>query len=104
MGHKMRFEDFARLHGLMLGSVIPGKWVAVPTEDHPRKRNGRYKYLGDVGWVQNWATMQSPEMWKSGEARPMHIARAVQSWDREREEAATKAAAKAGWILHQSKQ
>lgn len=104
MGHKMRFEDFARLHGLMIGSVIPGKWVAVPTEDHPRKRNGRYKYLGDVGWVQNWATMQSPEMWKSGEARPMHIARAVQSWDREREEAATKAAAKAGWILHQSKQ
>ena len=41
--------------------------MAVPTDDHPRKRNGRYRWLGDVGWVQNWATMQEPAMWRSEE-------------------------------------
>jgi putative DNA primase/helicase len=99
----MRFEDFARLHGLRLGSLIHGKWVAVPTEDHPRKRNGRYKFLGDVGWVQNWATMTSPEMWRSGEERTPEVRRIIQNLDRERNAAAEHAASKAAWILHQSK-
>jgi putative DNA primase/helicase len=96
----MRFEDFARAHGLRLNGVIPGRWVAVPTDDHPRKRNGRYKYLGDVGWVQNWATMQSPEMWKTD--RPLPEVKRYVSDDRERLEMAARAASKAGWILHQA--
>lgn len=99
----MRFEDFARLHGLRVGSLIAGRWVAVPTDDHPRKRNGRYKYLGDVGWVQNWATMTSPEMWRGGEGRAPEIRQVVQDMDRERREAARNAANKAAWILHQCK-
>lgn len=101
----MRFEDFARLHGLRINSLIPGKWVAVPTEDHPHKRNGRYKWLGDVGWVQNWATMESPEMWRSEEKdyQATQVRRAVQNADRERIELAEKAASKAGWIMHQCK-
>lgn len=37
--------------------------MAVPTEDKPRSRNGRYKYLGDVAFVQNWATMDKPVVW-----------------------------------------
>lgn len=101
----MRFEDFARLHGLKVSSLIPGKWVAVATEDHPHKRNGRYKWLGDVGWVQNWATMESPEMWRSEEKdyRATQVRQAVQNADRERAQLAEKAASKAGWILHQCK-
>ena len=63
----MRFEEFARQHGLIIDNVIPFKWVSTPTEDHPRKRNGRYKYMGDVAWVQNWATMDKPSMWRSNE-------------------------------------
>jgi len=63
----MRFEDFARLHGLIIRDVTPFKWVSTPTEDKPRSNNGRYKYMGDVGWVQNWATMDKPSMWKSEE-------------------------------------
>lgn len=97
----MNFEEFARLHGLQIDGLIPGRWVAVPTEDHPRKRNGRYKYLGNVGWVQNWATMQAPEIWRSGQERPKEVARALHDSDRVRQELARKAAAKAGWILHQ---
>ena len=61
----MRFEDFARSHGLIIRNLIPDRWVATPTEDHPRSSNGRYKYLGDVGWVQNWATMEKPSMWRA---------------------------------------
>lgn len=101
----MRFEDFARLHGLKINSLIPGKWVAVPTEDHPHKRNGRYKWLGDVGWVQNWATMEAPEMWRTEETdyKATQVRRAVQNADRERIELAQKAASKAGWIMHQCK-
>lgn len=95
----MTFEDFARAHGLIINGLTPGKWVAVPTEDHPRKRNGRYKWLGNIGWVQNWATMTSPEMWRGQDARP--VAQLIQKSDRERLESAHRAAQKAGWILHQ---
>lgn len=99
----MRFEDFARLHGLHIHSLVPGRWVAVPTDDHPRKRNGRYKFLGNVGWVQNWATMPAPEMWR-GESRVSmeNIRRCVQHEDHEREAAAKRAASKAGWLMHQT--
>lgn len=100
----MRFEDFARAHGLIIRDVIPHRWVATPTEDHPKKNNGRYKFLGDVGWVQNWATMERPEMWKSDTVRPAHVRLRERSQaDRERQEAASKAASKAGWIMHQTK-
>jgi putative DNA primase/helicase len=99
----MNFEDFARAHGLILRHVIPNRWVATPTEDHPHKRNGRYKFLGDVGWVQNWATMDSPSMWKSDVRVPSaNNQRMRQAADRDRLEAQQKAATKAGWIMHQT--
>lgn len=100
----MEFFDFARAHGLMLNSLIPGKWVSVPTVDHPKKRNGRYKWLGDIGWVQNWATMERPEMWRGEGSKVNQFARrAIQNADQERIELARKAAQKAGWIMHQTK-
>ena len=61
----MNFEDFARAHGLMIRGIVSNRWIACPTTDHPRKMNGRYKFMGDVGWVQNWATMDKPSMWKT---------------------------------------
>jgi putative DNA primase/helicase len=99
----MRFEDFARMHGLIFNSIIPYKWVSTPTVDHPRSGNGRYKYMGDVGFVQNWATMEKPAVWKPDENyRPTaELTRAKNQAVAEREELATKAASKAGWILHQ---
>jgi len=100
----MRFEDFARAHGLIIRSIIPHKWVATPTEDHPKKQNGRYKFMGDIGWVQNWATMERPEMWRSDTSQPVHVRQRERfEADRERKEAASKAASRAGWILHQCK-
>lgn len=61
----MTFDDFAKLHGLVIRSLVPGRWVRVPTEDKPRSRNGAYKFLGEVGFVQNWATQTEPAVWRA---------------------------------------
>lgn len=96
----MTFEDFVRGHGLIVDGLVPDRWVAVPTEDHPRKKNGRYKWLGDVGWAQNWATMEKPQMWRGPDSTvdPRRIAQAADT----RQQEADRAAKKAGWILHQA--
>ena len=99
----MTFEDFARAPGLILNQAVMGRWVSVPTEDHPRKQNGRYKYLGDIGWVQNWATMQGPEMWRSRVPNPEIRTKVIQENNKAREMAAAAAAKKAAWIMHQTK-
>lgn len=99
----MRFEDFARAHGLIINSVIPDRWVSTPTEDHPRKRNGRYKFLGDIGWVQNWATMTKPEVWRSvTTVTPQDRRDMFQRMARERQRETQAAASKAGWIMNQT--
>ena len=72
----MQFRDFCRANGLIVDSVVEGRWVRVPTEDHPRKKNGAYKFLGDIGFVQNHATQVDVSVW-----RPDSYAPAV---DRER--------------------
>lgn len=100
----MNFVDFARAHGLRMDYPVEGRWVAVPTEDHPHKKNGRYKFMGDIGWVQNWATMTSPEMWKSNVARPaFQKNRPIQFIGHERIRAAEKAAEKARRIVSEAK-
>ena len=77
----MTFEDFAKLHGLLIGRLIEARWVRVPTEDKPRSRNGAYKYMGTAGLVQNWATMTEPAVWrtegesKAGQARVAQLAK-----------------------------
>lgn len=100
----MRFEDFARAHGLIIRSLVSDKWIATPTEDHPQKRNGRYKYMLDHGWVQNWATMNKPVLWKSEE--PIHVtqqlAQARKQAAEQRIEEAQRAARRAGWMLKNS--
>ena len=102
----MRFEDFARIHGLIIDRVIPHRQVRTPTEDHPRSKNGSYKFLGHFGFVQNWATMSEPAIWFDDKktASIEVIKRSSAQEDKERERLAKKASDKAGWILHQCKQ
>ena len=100
----MRFEDFARDHGLILNSLQLDRWIPTPTEDHPRSSNGRYKFLGNVGWVQNWATMDKPATWFA-EGHTINSPQIKKSIDESRArqiEAADRASKKAGWILHQT--
>lgn len=98
----MTFDDFAKLHGLMIRSLVVGRWVRVATDDKPKHRNGAYKYLGDVGFVQNWATMTEPSVWKAeGESRES-VQRVRQVANQAAAESATQArnaAAKAQTIL-----
>jgi len=102
----MTFEDFARIHGLMIDHIISYKEVRVPTSDHPQSRNGSYKFKGDVGFVMNWATMEKPAVWfPDNQTEYKHkIKENKKATENERKANAEKAVAKAGWILHQCKQ
>lgn len=105
----MTFEDFARIHGLIINHVVMNKSVRVPTEDKPRKTNGSYKFLGDVGFVMNFATMDKPAVWFPTEQqiqeRPKSDINKLWSTISSIEDGVKKdkAAKKAGWIMKQTK-
>lgn len=92
------------MHGLILDGLQVDRWMPTPTEDHPRSSNGRYKFLGNVGWVQNWATMDKPATWFA-EGHTIDSPQIKKSIDESRNrqaESADRASKKAGWILHQT--
>lgn len=101
----MEFLDFCRSHGILIDRVpVIGKWCRFFTEDHPKKRNGTVKFMGDYGFAKNQAIDLSVNVWQSG--RTQGSDRTVFAQKRkevERETRATqdKAAAKAKWILGQ---
>lgn len=101
----MTFIDFCLLHGVSLNRLPPvGKWLRVPTEDKPRSRNGAVKFMGDMGFVQNWATMTEPATWRAAGESTQAIARVRYVADhaaREARENAQKAAQKASALLAQ---
>lgn len=67
----MTFVDFCRAHGVLIDSTPPpGVWVRYPTTDHPRSKNGAAKWMGDVGWCQNHATMVEPSTWRPDSNAP----------------------------------
>lgn len=103
----MNFIQFAADHGLIINHLEIGKWARVPTVDHPRKKNGSYRFLGDVGFVQNFATMPSVAMWKEQGINPIRvdpaaIARRVEAARQELATAQRNAASKAESLLKQS--
>jgi putative DNA primase/helicase len=100
----MEFIDFVRAHGLIVNDIDVGRWVRTPTTDHPRSRNGAYKYMGDVGFVQNHATQIEVSVWKPerpSEIKVDHkaILQRVSEEDRKRAQERRKAADKAQRIL-----
>lgn len=102
----MSFISFAASYGLIIEHAIQGRWVKVPTADHPRKKNGSYKYEGNVGWVQNYASMEKPAMWRDKECTPPDPAvlrKALAKSEEERRARQIAAAKKAAWIMHNAK-
>lgn len=67
----MNFVDFAAAHGLIVDRIEAGRWVRVPTKDHPRSKNGAYFFDGDYAHVQNWAEMSECVTWRDD--RPMTL-------------------------------
>lgn len=99
----MTFLDFCRLHGIVLHrEPPPGRWVRVPTEDKPKHRNGAVKFMGTVGFVQNWATMTEAATWYA-DGTQKEVAKRVQAVAnqaaQEARVAAQKAAQRAAHIL-----
>lgn len=102
----MQFDAFCRAHGLIVDSIIPGRWVRTPTVDHPRTRNGAYKCLGDIGWVQNHATQVDVSEWRPDEDAPQFdteaIVRKAAEFDRRMRDGWDRAARKAQQMVREA--
>ena len=103
----MEFIDFIRAHGLIVNDIDVGRWVRVPTVDHPRSRNGAYKFMGDVGFVQNWAEQVEVSVWKPERDSEIKsdqkaVLQKITEEDRKRAQERRKAADKAKRILEAS--
>lgn len=97
----MDFLSFVRVHGILIDTVPPvGRWMRLPTQTHPRKRNGAVKFMGNFGFCQEHSTMQEVAVWRAeGEKSQAAIERvqqvaqqAAQETERKQREAAAKAA------------
>jgi putative DNA primase/helicase len=63
---------FFEAHGLIVEDLRnDGLWHRVPTTDHPKKRNGAYRWDNDIAFCQNWATMTDTASWKDDTVRPI---------------------------------
>lgn len=99
------FLSFARAHGILIDTLPPlGVWRRYPTEDHPHKRNGAVKWMGDAGFIQNWATNTEVDVWKSDVTTTFDRAklmRDVKAAEDKKLAQQREAAGKAAWILKQ---
>ena len=95
----MDFVQFCQAHGVLINHLPPlGVWKRYPTEDHPKKRNGAVKFMGDHGFVQNHAMETEVSVWRTDKPATIDYKRlnnlVKQSDDdqrRRQQEAATKA-------------
>jgi len=104
----MDFVAFCRGHGLLIDSPPPlGCWVRYPTEDHPRKKNGAAKYLGDIGWVQNHAMSTEVATWRPDADAPQvdrqQIANRAAEFERRMRDGWLRAAKRAQQLIAESK-
>lgn len=102
----IEFADFCQAHGLIVDSVTPGRWMRVATTDHPRKKNGAYKFMGDIGWVQNHAASPEVSTWRPESVAPVdreRIARMAAEFERKQRLGWNRAAARAAQIVHEAK-
>ncbi|MHB8915793.1 MAG: hypothetical protein ACYC4K_08275 [Thiobacillus sp.] len=107
----MNFVEFASNHGLIVRSLVPGRWMRVPTETHPRSKNGAYFFDREYGFVQDWSAMTSPVLWKTDKVLDAVALAAMQARMRDSQKSyaearrieQAKAAVKATWIISQAK-
>jgi putative DNA primase/helicase len=100
----MTFIDFCRAHGVLIDALPPvGVWRRLKTEDKGSKRNGAVKFMGDHGFVQNWATMTEPAAWRADKPASVGVQQQVQKASQDAAQAQAKAADKATWIVGQCK-
>lgn len=89
----MSFRHFAEAHGVLIRELVSDGLVhRCPTADKPRHRNGAYKFTGDWGWVQNWATHAEPILWRAEGVAVEVVKRDLGELRRQEEEKHRKAA------------
>lgn len=96
------FLSFCQSYGVILDRLPPvGRWIRVKTEDKPHHRNGAVKWLGDVGFVQNWGTMDEPALWRGESTKDVlqRVKRDSAAAQREADRMAARAAQKAIQML-----
>lgn len=100
----MTFIDFARAHGVLIDALPPiGVWRRLKTEDKGSKRNGAVKFMGDHGFVQNWATMTEPSVWRADRPADGLIQQRIKKATQDAAQRQARAAEKAAWIIGQCK-
>ncbi len=83
----MSFVAFAREHGVLIRDLrADGRIHRVPTIEHPKKRNGAYKFTGEWGWVQAWETHAEPIVFRN-EHIPQEVVQRDMARERRREQA-----------------
>jgi len=99
----MDFLNFCAAHGIIINHPPPiGIWRRYPTTDHPKKRNGAVKFMGDHAFVQNHATDTDVSVWNTD--APVSVdtakfARMAKEAEAMKRKAQAEAAAKANEIL-----
>ena len=102
----MDLIDFCRAHGIIIDAPPPiGYWKRYQTVDHPRKRNGAVKWMGDHAFVQNHATDTEVSIWKPdsiNESQRRDYSRMAAQAEQEKVRMQEKAAIKAKKLLNGS--
>ena len=101
----MDFLNFCQAHGIIISAPPPmGMWKRYPTTDHPKKRNGAVKFMGDHAFVQNHAVNTEVSVWKGEEvtfAQKRDFQALAMNAERERVRLQRDAANRAAAILKQ---
>ena len=99
----MELINFCRAHGILIDSPPPiGVWRRYPTDDHPNKRNGAVKFMGDHAFVQNHAMDTEVSVWQPDTPVKIDrakIARDLQAVEDKRRADQREAANKAAFIM-----
>jgi hypothetical protein len=102
----MELVDYCRAHGIVIDFPPPiGYWKRYHTVDHPKKRNGAVKFMGDHAFVQNHATDTEVSIWKPdsiSEGARRDYAQLVQKAEQDKIRMQEKAAIKAKDLLNGS--
>lgn len=94
------FVPFCQSLGVLIDSLPPaGRWMRFPTKDKPHHKNASVKYLGDVGFVQDWQTMDEPSVWFPEGTTEAKRSEVVARGNREADRLAARAARKARAII-----
>lgn len=100
------FIQFASSHGLIVNHLPIGRIVRCPTTTHRSSKNGAFYFDGLWGWIQDWATSDKIQVWKSDKVVDnaefqQKIKESQAKYVQDKARLNAEAAKKAQWILGQ---